>query len=1244
MITLKYLQAENFKGLHSVDLFFPQHGSVLIEGHNEAGKSTLFEAVYVALYGKPLVGEDNTARRDEVIQHGQSRATVRLVFSIGQQELTVTRLFERGKSQQAFLMLQQPGVQPEKITRVKAVDERILKELGNLDGESLRNSCFVEQKELARIETLTIGQREQAIQKLLGLERLTKLMEFFKFKRERERELALAERHLKLAQVQAERYTLSTQEAELAERLDAVKVVSQIQRLATLEAQRAEVDEYLEACVIRAQEARACLDHCSALKGLGIRCDQTNQKMTEIHQTSRELYRREEELARLANIERVDLPKARAYLDEVCDAAETVALTEQARKRVQEAEETVREAQRHLRELEQAEAEQRRLEEEFSSSQDRVTQRQREAEAERQSGLQRLAALDTRKAGLEQAFVAVKQWEAAHEQLQILQREIGVLEAKEQELFKLRGEVKQQEDEVIHKELAIASAEQEMQQAFEAVDRATAYEALTTWIRLKGVEMTLADSALQQNRLLAAHQAAEKALPPARRKARLSFSIAIALTALTCFAFALGMFWTLGFVLFLLALCGTIMAWIWSLRTRKMLQQQSVFLAQCERDSQQLQAQRQAIIQASGDPKNRSQYEQQLQTLGLAIPSSIEVGRMMQEKLYQELAPAPSSHHLQEIAREARDNHTRLAEQLRQAKSALDEKKATLQRILQAEDLAEQLRQLKARVQEQERSVTAAEQEARASCVAHVEWPSSSVTLQTVLSTCQAELRACGEAQEQPRQISARMIQEVEADKAKVASALQQAKEITATQRALNPVERLSHAQDNVTEALALCHQHEEAMQMLLQRINLQAEAEVEPERGRAEVRVQTLEKQVHARSALQEEWQTQKAILLEALTAVSAMIEDLLLTASQLAVPELPSLPVMPPGTDALSSYGHSLVATLDKLRQACETALITLDESGARNLLDEALREKGRIEQRKESLQKDIKESQQALETILSLRQMTPLPLAYTQASLAERWPLSASVSPEEESQVQEDLESVKKRLYAAQEQEKQLIADLHHPGTPLNIEECQQKVIELTEERKMCELATKLIKETHDRIARRVLPITERNMQPLLQQLTGGRYRDVRLTPEETNGQPGEMDYRIRVWDPAARRFVGKNLFSGGTRDQCSLALRLAFALATLPQELGIAPGFIFLDEPLSAFDAQRAQALVELLTTGTIARQFNQVILISHHHAFDREAFDYHVRMEAGRIIESDLPSAEASAGEMAQLQAVHTGRS
>ncbi|HET8587684.1 MAG TPA: hypothetical protein VFM74_07405, partial [Candidatus Limnocylindria bacterium] len=183
--------------------------------------------------------------------------------------------------------------------------------------------------------------------------------------------------------------------------------------------------------------------------------------------------------------------------------------------------------------------------------------------------------------------------------------------------------------------------------------------------------------------------------------------------------------------------------------------------------------------------------------------------------------------------------------------------------------------------------------------------------------------------------------------------------------------------------------------------------------------------------------------------------------------------------------------------------------------------------------------------------------------------------------------------------------------------------------------------------ERIARQVLPTTERNMQLLLPELTARRYFDVRLTPPEAEeGQLGQLDYRIRVWDQTAGRYVAKNLFSGGTRDQCSLALRLAFALATLPQELGVAPGFIFLDEPLSAFDAQRAQALVDLLTTGIIAQQFAQIVVISHHHAFNRRAFQYHVRMEAGEAVESDLPGTQEPASQraLARLTATATAAS
>ena len=62
-----------------------------------------------------------------------------------------------------------------------------------------------------------------------------------------------------------------------------------------------------------------------------------------------------------------------------------------------------------------------------------------------------------------------------------------------------------------------------------------------------------------------------------------------------------------------------------------------------------------------------------------------------------------------------------------------------------------------------------------------------------------------------------------------------------------------------------------------------------------------------------------------------------------------------------------------------------------------------------------------------------------------------------------------------------------------------------------------------------------------------------------------------------------------------------------LATLPQELGTTPGFIFLDEPLSAFDYPRTEALVDLLTTGQIARNFQQIFLISHSRSFDSNTY-------------------------------------
>src|SRR5512135_861431 len=97
MIILKHLTVERFRLLREIDLHFPQRGSILIQGPNEAGKSTLFESIYFALYGKSLSSkrkssaQDEQKRFDDLILYGEDQARVTLILTIGPSELTINR-------------------------------------------------------------------------------------------------------------------------------------------------------------------------------------------------------------------------------------------------------------------------------------------------------------------------------------------------------------------------------------------------------------------------------------------------------------------------------------------------------------------------------------------------------------------------------------------------------------------------------------------------------------------------------------------------------------------------------------------------------------------------------------------------------------------------------------------------------------------------------------------------------------------------------------------------------------------------------------------------------------------------------------------------------------------------------------------------------------------------------------------------------------------------------------------------
>jgi exonuclease SbcC len=159
----------------------------------------------------------------------------------------------------------------------------------------------------------------------------------------------------------------------------------------------------------------------------------------------------------------------------------------------------------------------------------------------------------------------------------------------------------------------------------------------------------------------------------------------------------------------------------------------------------------------------------------------------------------------------------------------------------------------------------------------------------------------------------------------------------------------------------------------------------------------------------------------------------------------------------------------------------------------------------------------------------------------------------------------------------------------------------------DRKIHETAIKLLEEGQGKIISKVLPRTEESLTKILPILTADRYKDAHIT----------SDYQINVFDSKKGDYVERDLFSGGTNDQIALAIRLSFAMVTMPQN-ELNESFIFLDEPLGFFDDDRKNALIDFLTHGSIADQFAQRIVISNFLDIKKH-FDFVIELENGLII-------------------------
>src|SRR5512135_3515043 len=176
MIRLKRLYAHDFKQLSQVELHFPEKGRVLVQGKNEAGKSTLFESIFFALFGQALATESvGRQNLDDLIGYEKNKARVELELAARDRLFRITRTLNRGKANVWELDILN-GDLLEEIKGNRAVNDRLIAELG-FDGEALLNTCFVEQKKLEKLEGMTKTRREESLSKLLNLERLLDLEE-----------------------------------------------------------------------------------------------------------------------------------------------------------------------------------------------------------------------------------------------------------------------------------------------------------------------------------------------------------------------------------------------------------------------------------------------------------------------------------------------------------------------------------------------------------------------------------------------------------------------------------------------------------------------------------------------------------------------------------------------------------------------------------------------------------------------------------------------------------------------------------------------------------------------------------------------------------------------------------------------------------------------------------------------------------------------------------------------------------
>ncbi len=1252
MIILKHLTVEQFRLLRQVDLHFPQRGSILIQGPNEAGKSALLESIYFALYGESLMFDRGKRSLDDLILYGADNASVTLNLSVDATELMVTRTVERGKGQKVVLQVRRLGMaEEEPITRLNSANERIIAELGRMDGETLRNSCLLEQKGLDRLERLHGIEREATVRKLLGLEKLVHLGEQFKVTPHDEQLLEESTDRLRLAELQVRIPELSKQLDNLEAALDAVKVSEYLTEINQQEVEIAEQELSLEQIQARRTELKSRQGRVQQLKRADATLGEIIDAYDAMAEARRELPILEKQIAELERREQEELPGLEKRVGELVELTKSFGTLQRMSNDLLTAVETIKDLEQELKHYDELQDDLKGIDEQVEYARGRMVQSQRAlAELEERQRTSR-PALEARLERLNTLTERLTELRQLEERYTALVGDRKRAETSGDQLEKVQHDLQETEQELT---LVEAEAKQVQQQA-EALEKRgrqlSVRRQLEEWQRLKGLSQALSD-AEQHVRVAHEHQArlTEAALE-ARRSATKYMGLVIACVVLflLCaggvvaeFAQHASVVAVILGVLALLLAAGA--GLFYQNYSKSRIEEQSADKKVQDAMSRvsMMVAAREAAVRMGGNHEALEQVERKLRALTGTVPHSIDEAQSLLQQTQDQGESIPD---LQERIKEKRDEANAAHNQVNVTMEAVTNLRKTCTQLEEQQkslnDIEEQLRSDQAAIghMHQEIIMLAGQEglpqpsvnERLQSIPAFDEYASIPIT--PVLWTSEENVSGVPELDDLIESTIKAMKHELASLDSKADLATELANQVKMYQDSLDvmltrkniveerneryqtnpPTQQVERAREQQTALRNALQSLQESLRQRVKTLGVVfGQAAISNAETSARKQLEQLNVTLGGKFALETQKTTYTTLLKERQELLAEHYKQLAKFSNTLGSWIVPPNP-----------FADALVT----LRTRCQKEL---DEANEKEILAELERlqaQEGASNAKIALCRQEIEDAQERVATML-VRRNRPTTRKYTFTDIVAVWPLLAEYSTQDRDRLEAKREATEHELDDLEQQELDLSNRLQAGSTTLDLAQARTHLEQQERSYQVKKRGNLLIKTVNDRLVGKIVPRTEHYMQQILPLLTSGRYHDVRLTSNEEEESISGGSLQLKVWDSAAGEYIYKSALSGGAADQLSLALRLAFAIATLPRELNVSPGFLCLDEPLSSFDRGRTQALVDVVTSEMLGQHFEQILLISHNSAFDPALFPYHVYMDNGAVVESNLPVVQA----------------